>query len=134
MMVELPITLMYAGLLGLLYFVLSVGVIRLRWRDRVGIGAGDSKDLKVAIRVHANFAEYVPLQVLFLALMELSGASTLLLHALGGLLFIARVCHPIGMHMTVGPSLPRMVGMGGTFIVLLLQAGYLIGYGAMAQL
>lgn len=134
MIVELPITLMYSGLLGLLFFVLSVGVIRLRWRDRVGIGTGDSKDLVVATRIHANFAEYVPLMLLFLALMELSGASAMLLHALGGLLFIARVCHPIGMRMTVGPSLPRMIGMGGTFVVLLLQAGYLIGYGVMAQL
>ena len=51
MAVELQISMMYAGLLTLLYFALSVAVIRLRWRDRVGIGTGDSKDLEVATRI-----------------------------------------------------------------------------------
>ena len=128
MVVELQISLLYAGILALLYFVLSVLVIRLRWRDRVGIGTADSQDLQVATRVHANFAEYVPLLLLMLVLMELSGASAMLLHGLGSLLFIARVGHAIGLNKSVGPSWPRTVGVLGTFSVLLVQAGYLIGY------
>ncbi|WP_411358701.1 MAPEG family protein [Pseudidiomarina salilacus] len=128
MALELEISLLYAGLLALLYFVLSVLVIRLRWRDRVGIGTADSKDLEVATRVHANFAEYVPFLLLMLVLMELTGAGPILLHALGSLLFIARVGHAIGLNKSVGPSFPRTVGVLGTFIVLLVQAGYMIGY------
>lgn len=128
MAVELQISMIYAGLLTLLYFVLSVAVIRLRWRDRVGIGTGDSKDLEVATRIHANFAEYVPLMLLLFVLMELSGASAALLHGLGGLFFVARICHALGLRMSIGPSWARTVGVLGTFSVLLLQAGYMLGY------
>lgn len=128
MTVELPISMLYVGLLALLYFALAVLVIRLRWRDRVGIGTGESKDLEVAVRIHGNFAEYVPFLLLMLVLMELSGASGMLLHAVGGLLFVARVCHAIGLRMSIGPSWARTVGVLGTFIVLLVQAGYMIGY------
>lgn len=128
MAIELPISMLYAGLLALLYFALAVVVIRLRWRDSVGIGTGTSKDLEVAVRIHGNFAEYVPFTLLLLVLMELTGASGMLLHALGGLLFVARVCHAIGLRMSVGPSWARTVGVLGTFIVLLLEAGYMLGY------
>jgi uncharacterized membrane protein YecN with MAPEG domain len=128
MVVELQISMIYAGLLTLLFFVLSVAVIRLRWRDRVGIGTGESKDLEIATRIHANFAEYVPLMLLLLILIELTGASAMFLHAMGGLLFVARICHALGLRMSIGPSWARTVGVLGTFIVLLFQAGYLLGY------
>lgn len=125
--INLPISMLYAGLLTLLYFALSVNIIRLRWRDRVGLGTGDSQDLKVAVRIHGNFAEYVPLSLLLLVLMELQGASVGLLYGLGAALFVARICHALGLTMSVGPSWARTVGVLGTFSVLLLQAGYLIG-------
>lgn len=125
--INLPISMLYAGLLTLLYFALSVNIIRLRWRDRVGLGTGDSQDLKVAVRIHGNFAEYVPLSLLLLVLMELQGTSVGLLYGLGAALFVARICHALGLTMSVGPSWARTVGVLGTFSVLLLQAGYLIG-------
>ncbi|CAB0149680.1 Inner membrane protein YecN [Pseudidiomarina piscicola] len=134
MTVDLSISMLYAGLLALLYFALAVMIIRLRWRDRVGIGTGESKDLEVAVRIHGNFAEYVPFTLLMLVLMELSGASPMLLHSLGGLLFVARICHAIGLRMTIGPSWARTIGVLGTFTVLLVQAGYMIGYVVGTQL
>lgn len=124
---NLSISMLYAGLLTLLFFALSVNIIRLRWRDRVGLGTGDSQDLKVAVRIHGNFSEYVPLLLLLLVMMELQGASAALLHGLGAALFVARICHALGLTLSVGPSWARTVGVLGTFIVLLLQAGYLIG-------
>lgn len=127
MELNLSISMLYAGLLTLLFFALSVNIIRLRWRDRVGLGTGDSQDLKVAVRIHGNFAEYVPLLLILMVLMELQGASTALLHGLGAALFVARVCHALGLTLSVGPSWARTVGVLGTFAVLLLQAGYLIG-------
>ncbi|GAB3291246.1 MAPEG family protein [Pseudidiomarina andamanensis] len=123
----LTISMLYAGLLTLLYVALSVNIIRLRWRDRVGIGTGDSQDLKVAVRIHGNFAEYVPLSLILFVLMELQGASAALLHALGAAFFVARVCHALGLTMSIGPSWARTVGVLGTFGVLLLQAGFVIG-------
>lgn len=127
MELNLPITMLFAGLLTLLYFALSVNIIRLRWRDRVGIGTGDSQDLKVAVRIHGNFAEYVPLALILLTLMEIHGASSALLYGLGGVFFVARICHALGLTLSVGPTWARTVGVLGTFSVLLIQAGYVIG-------
>lgn len=124
----LPITSLFAALLTLLYMVLAFRIIRLRWRDKVGIGTGESLDLKAAVRVHGNFAEYVPLALILLGLMELNGASPLWLYGLGGLLFVARINHAIGLTKTIGVSPYRSIGVLGTFAMLLLAAGYLIGF------
>lgn len=127
-MLEAPvISILYVALLTLLLLVLSGRIIRLRWRDRVGLGIGESKDLEVAVRIHGNFIEYVPLALLILVLMEVMGAHATLVHAMGGLLFIARICHAVGLTKSVGVSWPRTVGVLGTFAMLLFSAGYLFG-------
>lgn len=123
----LPITSMFAALLTLLLLVLSIRIIRIRWQERVGLGIGESKALEVAVRVHGNFVEYVPLALILLALVEFSAASPVLLYGLGGLLFVARVCHAIGLTRSIGTSIYRTIGVLGTFIVLLVQALYLLG-------
>lgn len=122
----LPITSLFAGLLTLLLLVLSFRIIRLRWRDKVGIGTGESLDLKVAVRIHGNFIEYVPLALILLALLEWQGVSAQWLYALGGLLFVARVNHAIGLTKTAGVSIYRTIGVLGTFLMLLIAAIYLI--------
>ncbi len=125
---NLSVSLLYAGLLTLLYIVLAIDIIRLRWRHRVGIGTGNAQDLEVAVRIHGNFSEYVPLGLLLLVLMDLTGASASLLHGLGALLFVARISHALGLKLSIGTSWARTVGVLGTFITLMLQAGYMIGY------
>ena len=122
------ISLFYAGLLGVLYLVLAYGVIVVRRRERVGIGHGDSKALAIAVRIHGNFAEYVPFLLLMLLMMELVGANPILLHALGAGLFIGRILHALGLKQSAGTSVPRFVGMLLTFVVLLFSVGYLIGF------
>lgn len=123
----LPLTSLFAGLLTLLYIVLAVRIIRLRWKERVGIGTGESLPLKAAVRVHGNFSEYVPLGLILLGLMELNGASDMLMFGLGGLLFVARVFHAIGLTKSIGVSIYRTIGVLGTFAMLLLSAGFLLG-------
>src|SRR5690554_2153266 len=125
---SLPVTSLYAALLTLLLLVLSIRIIRIRWQERVGLGIGESKALEVAVRVHGNFVEYVPLALLLLALMELAGAGAELLYGLGELLFVARVCHAIGLTRSIGTSLYRTIGVLGTFAVLIVQAAYLLGF------
>ncbi|WP_194755299.1 MAPEG family protein [Aliidiomarina indica] len=130
----LPITSLFAGLLTLLLIVLSVRIIQLRWRHRVGIGLGESKDLEVAVRIHGNFVEYVPLALILLALIEFTGANAMLLYGLGGLLFVARINHAIGLTRSIGPTIYRTIGVLGTFVMLLVSAAYLIGYVLGSQL
>lgn len=126
-MTTLPVTSLFAALLTLLYIVLAVRIIRLRWRERVGIGTGDSLPLKAAVRVHGNFAEYVPLGLILLALMEANNASELMLFAMGGVLFIARIFHAIGLTKSIGVSIYRTIGVLGTFSMLLVSAGFVLG-------
>jgi len=50
----------YAALLALLFVLLSVRTIRTRRRQGVALGHGDDPAMLRVMRVHANFAEYVP--------------------------------------------------------------------------
>ncbi|MDP1674532.1 MAG: MAPEG family protein [Burkholderiales bacterium] len=52
----MPITPLYAAILGLIFVALSLQTIRLRRRHRVALGDGDHAPLRQAMRVHANFA------------------------------------------------------------------------------
>lgn len=124
---QLTITGFYAGILTLIYLVLAVNIIRLRWKHRVGLGTGEAEELNVAVRIHGNFIEYVPLALILFAMMEVQYAPLALLHGLGIALVVARLCHAIGLTRSVGVSLPRTIGVLTTFAVLLLAAGFGIG-------
>lgn len=85
----------YAALLGMIFVILSLRTIRLRLRrrHRVAVGNGDNAELRRAMRVHANFAEYYPLALLLLYLVEHDGAEMPLVHALGCALLAGRLLH-----------------------------------------
>jgi len=104
------ITLIYAGLLGLLFLGLSFWVVRRRAQFGVMIGQGEAPELLAAIRAHGNFAEYVPLTLLLMALCELSGAGALWLHAGGAMLLVGRILHAIGIQIPKAPNVPRFLG------------------------
>jgi len=119
---NLTITALYASLLALVFLALSFNIIKLRRKHLVGLGDGGEHKLTKAIRMHGNFSEYVPLVLILLASYELSGANAIWLHILGGTLTIGRVLHAIGISKSIGTSMPRVVGMIATFIVLLILA------------
>ncbi len=121
-MLALSLTGFYASLLGLLYIGLAINIILLRKKFKVGINDGGNKDLAKAIRVHGNFAEYVPIALILLASYELNGASAMMLHVLGAALVVGRVLHVIGLTKTIGLSIQRQVGMLSTFFVMLVLA------------
>ena len=100
----------------------SVRVALLRQRNRVGFGDGGNIDLRNAIRAHAHFAEYVPIIALMVAFLEMSGSAPAQIHALMGMLLIARAIHPIGMHAKPGTlqfSIGRVGGMVITIVVMM---------------
>jgi uncharacterized protein len=76
------ITATYVATLALLYAVLSLQVLRLRRRNRVGFGDGENAALRCAIRAHAHFAEYVPIIALMAAMLEMSGLAATRIHML----------------------------------------------------
>jgi uncharacterized membrane protein YecN with MAPEG domain len=120
--IHLSITGFYAGILALLFIGLTINVIRLRLKLKVGIGDGEQPILAKAIRVHGNFAEYVPITLFLLGCYELNGGNVLWLHVLGASLFIGRVLHVIGLIKTIGVSRQRQFGMISTFLVMMILA------------
>ena len=119
------ITGLYLAILALLYAVLGFQVSRLRRGNRVLFGDGDNRELRSAIRAHANFAEYVPIIVLMVALLEMSGTPALRVHLLMGTLLVARLLHPLGMY--VGPrtltfQICRVGGISLTLMALVAAA------------
>lgn len=88
---------LYAGLLALLYAGLSLRVVRLRMVLKQPLGDGGHPELQRAVRVHGHFAEYVPLALLLLLLLELAAMPAALLHGYGLLLLVSRAAHAIGV-------------------------------------
>lgn len=129
-MTSLIVTPLAAGVLAILFVLLSARVIQLRRRDAVGIGYGKSHDLRRAIRVHGNFGEYVPLALLVLALLEASAMMPpWLLWALAGVLLVSRILHAAGLSRSAGTSLGRFTGTGLTLVYLVVAGGALIFVG-----
>jgi len=118
-MMTAPITSLYAALAALLLLALAGLVVRARWRYRTGLGIGTEPAMERAVRVHANFVEYVPLTLLLLLLAELAAAPAGLLHACGATLLVCRVLHAYGLSQTSGRSFGRFWGTAGTWAVIL---------------
>lgn len=118
------ITMFYAGLLGLVFLALSLQVVRLRRSLGVGLGSGGHDALGRAIRAHANFAEYVPLALLLLLLVETGTAAAVwLLHGLGLALLVGRLLHGfVGVNRRAGESIGRFWGTALTWLVISIAA------------
>ena len=113
---------LYIGLAALLLMVLSVNVMRLRGRYKVGIGDGGHEELARAIRVQGNFIEYVPIALLLLLCVDLVGHAKWIVHALGIALLVGRVAHAQGLSQSSMASTGRAIGVLLTFLVLIVGA------------
>lgn len=113
-----PLTALYSCLLAALFLVLSVRVIARRRAGRVSLGVGGDPDLERAVRVHANFAEYVPFALFLLLLAELNHNPAWLLHLVGIALLVGRVSHAVALSRRPQDLRLRVVGVGCTLTVL----------------
>ena len=123
---SIQITAVYASLLAILYIVLSYRVAQRRMRFQVGLGTGQNTDLERAVRIHGNFAEYVPFALLLLAFLETGGGPAWAVHVAGAGLLIARGLHALGLTQSSGRSPGRFSGVVMTWLIILaLAAGNL---------
>lgn len=122
----MTITPVYAALLGLLFIALSVRVIRLRRSRKVAVGAQGDEAIERAMRVHANFAEYAPLALLLIAMLELKGAAGVWIHILGLMLLGGRALHAYGMSRPNEDFRFRVAGMSLTFGAIGLASASLL--------
>lgn len=124
---SLSIVPFYAALLAALYIFLSLRVIRIRRRERIALGDRNNPRLQRAIRVHANFAEYVPLALILVAFVEMQQSRALLVHALCLSLVIGRVIHAYGVSQEKEDYRLRVAGMALTFATIGGSALRLLG-------
>ncbi len=121
-MINTPITLLYAALNGLFFLFLSIYVVFQRVKNKVDLGAGNNPTMLRAIRVHANTAEYIPLILLLMFILEVNHAGPILLNIIGASLFLGRILHAYGLNKTSGRSFGRFVGTNLTWISLLVAS------------
>ena len=114
LLAELAVTPLYAGVLALLAVLLANQVLYVRLRG----GQLPSWRAHASERVQANFVENVPLALVLLLVLELSGAARPMLHGCGVALVIARLLHAWGMSFNEGANYPRLIGAQGTFLLL----------------
>jgi len=113
---------LYAALLALMFFALSIRTILARGKFKVAVGDGDHPGMLRAMRVHANFAEYVPLCLLLIFLVEIQGGAQVLIHGLGLALLLGRLLHAYGVSQLKEKLVFRQVGMVITFSVMWVAA------------
>jgi len=120
----------YAAILMLMFVLLSIRVVQMRASAKIGIGTGNDPAMERRIRVHGNFAEYVPLALLLLLCMELQSQSRILIHVLCIALIAARVVHAIGV-TPVKENFPMRVASVLTTFAVLIVASVMLLYVAV---
>ena len=69
----LLITAFFSSILALIFYKLSINVIRLRRKYKVSLGSSKKhKDLEQAIRAHGNLSEFLPIGLILLACLEIN--------------------------------------------------------------
>ena len=125
----LEITSIYAGLLALIFLWLSARVIVYRRGNRISLGDNGDKSLLKRMRAQANCAEYAPIGLLLLALVEFSGAPSVAVHLLGMMLLIGRAAHARGFSASPPVMNLRVMGTALTLTMILLSALGLLFHG-----
>src|SRR5262245_32884857 len=112
----------YAAIFAFIYLVLSAQVIRARRRAKAAIGTRGDISLERKIRVHGNFAEYVPFALLLVTFAEMQGGPGWLIHLLCLALLAGRIIHAYGVSRVREDFRLRLAGMATTFAVVALAA------------
>jgi len=116
----------YASILALLFVGLSIRTLRMRRRLKIAVGDAGNPAMLRAVRAHSNFAEYVPLGILLIYFVEVSGANPLFVHVLALCLLAGRASHAFGVSHVNENFAFRVFGMAMTFTSLVAASAYLL--------
>ena len=115
---------LYASLLGLVFLVLTVRVIKLRKSLKVSLGDDGNDNLQRAIRAQGNFSETVPLALILIFLGEFSGLRELYVHLCGITILLGRIFHAYGISQNTNVNSHirfRVAGMVLTFASIIIS-------------
>ena len=128
------ISMMYAGLCTLLVIFLALRVVRWRREHKIGLGHGDNIELQKRVRAHANATENMPLALILLGSLELTGFPPYMIHILGGTFLLSRLMHAWGVSHKEGYSKGRFWGMMLTWLPMIIMAAFAIVGSISAQI
>jgi len=111
----LPIALTTAGAAALVNMWLATRIGRVRVAEKISIGDGGNPRLIARMRAQLNFAEFVPVVLILIGLVELAKGTSLWLWVVALVFIVGRVTHGFGMD---GWSLGRTFGMASTSIIM----------------
>ena len=121
----LPVTILYGGLLGAMVFPMTIFVGLRRFKTHTSLGDGGDETLIRRMRAHGNFVETVPMALILMMLVELSGGSADLVHGLGIALVVGRVLHYFTLILK--PMAPtRALGMFLTMGSIIVSSAWLL--------
>jgi uncharacterized protein len=116
----------YAAILGLLAALLTINVILNRVRAHVDAGDGGVARLGQAIRAHANFVEQAPIALIVIALAEVAGARTVVIHGLGVALLASRFASAYALNRSLAQTPLRQLGGGSAVLIVIAAAAALL--------
>ena len=128
-MTMLTITLSAAGAAALVNFWLSLRIATLRSSENIWIGDGGNARVTARMRAHSNFAEYAPIVLILIGLIEATKGTQLWLAIVAGVFILGRICHAFGMD---GWKPGRMIGMACTAPIMIGLGVYAIVIAGMA--
>jgi uncharacterized membrane protein YecN with MAPEG domain len=128
------ISMLYAGLCTLLVIYLALRVVKWRREHKVGLGHGDNIELQCRVRAHANATENMPLALILLGSLELTGYPPAVIHAFGAVFFLSRLLHAWGVSHNAGYSKGRFWGMILTWLPMIIMALFAIAGSIMMQI
>ncbi len=126
------VTALYAALLGFLLIFLSVRVIAGRRAGGINLGTGGDPLFERRVRAQGNFAEYAPIGLVLLLVLEGGGTAVWALHGLGVLLLAGRLLHAYSLALTESNVFARVAGMLATFAMLGTSAAMCLWLALMA--
>ncbi len=123
----MQVTMISAGLLGLLLVILGARVVLIRLKDKVSLGDGGDGVLLARIRAHGNCAEWAPIGLILLFLTEQAHGRAWHVVALAAMLVVGRLLHPLGLR-TPEPNMARTLGMVLTWTSIVAMALLLLAH------
>ena len=119
----LLITAFFSSILALIFYKLSINVIRLRRKYKVSLGSSKKhKDLDQAIRAHGNLSEFLPIGLILLACLEVNHLPKIVVFMCGLFFLIGRYLHASSFLKEEIDSSSRVLGMKITHWSIILMA------------
>lgn len=122
-MTILPVSLTLAAVAALINLWLMIRVGQVRTKENVMVGDGGNEAVIRRMRAHSNYIESTAFVMLLVVLIELAVGPSLWLWIAGGVYFVGRLAHAIGMD---GKMNARFVGTITTLLTQLILAGWAV--------